>query len=279
MFDALLQINTPPAPWEFNTPRELWTDPHIARQMMTYHLHPDIDAASRPHAFMRDSIAWMLPHFGIGPGVSIADFGCGPGLYALPLAQAGAAVTGIDFSENSLRYARERAAETGLSIDYVPADYLAYETDARFDLITMIHCDFTAIGPAARAVLLDKFRRLLKPDGAVMLDVYRPAYFRRREAVTTYERNHMQGFWSPDDYFTFVNTFKYEAEQLILDKYTVVEASRTRTFYNWQQAFTREMLARELAEHGLAVREWYADVAGHPYDPEAAEMAVVAGRA
>ena len=42
--------------------------------------------------------------------MAIADFGCGPGLYAQRLARAGLNVTGIDFSANSLQYAREVAS-------------------------------------------------------------------------------------------------------------------------------------------------------------------------
>jgi SAM-dependent methyltransferase len=279
MFDALVQINTRPGPWEFNTPRQLWTDPHISRQMLSYHLHPTIEAASRSHAFIKESVSWLTGRFCAGPGVSIADFGCGPGLYTLPLTRAGATVTGIDFSENSLGYARERAAEAGASIEYVQADYLEFTTEQRFDLIIMIYCDYTAIGPAERGRLLDTFYRLLKPDGSVVLDVYQPAFFRHKEAAAVYERNHMKGFWSAEDYFTFANTFKYEPEQLVLDKYTVVEASRTRTFYTWQQTFTRETLTREFEAHGLHPREWYADVAGARFEPEAEQMAVVAGKA
>jgi hypothetical protein len=86
----------------------------------------------------------------------------------------------------------------------------------------------------------------------------------------------MNGFWSADDYYTFVNIFTYEREQLVLDKYTVIEASRTRMIYNWQQAYSRESLMHEFTENGLNIREWYADVAGREYDPHATEMTVTA---
>jgi len=81
-------------------------------------------------------------------------------------------VTGIDFSANSLDYAREQAAEKGLDIDYVLANYIGFETSRRFDLIIMIMCDFCSLSPEQRQVLLSKFHSLLKPGGAVVLDVY-----------------------------------------------------------------------------------------------------------
>ena len=46
----------------------------------------------------------------MGSNTEIADYGCGPGLYATKMAQRGAIVTGIDFSENSISYAKKLAA-------------------------------------------------------------------------------------------------------------------------------------------------------------------------
>ena len=272
----LSQINNRPRPWEFHTSDMLWTDTHIAKQMMSYHLNETVDAASRNHAFIKDSVTWMTNRFSIGEGECVADFGCGPGLYTLPLAQTGARVTGIDFSENSLRYARERATEQGIDINYTMQDYLDYETEQKFDLIIMIMCDFCALSPAQRGTILRKFRRLLKPSGSVVLDVYTTHWFWQKQEAATYEHNHMNGFWSADDYYTFVNSFKYDSEQLVLDQYTVIEASRTRMIYNWQQTYSRESLMHEFTENGLNIREWYADVAGRKYDPHATEMAIIA---
>ena len=58
------------------------------------------------------------------------------------VAEKGASVTGVDFSERSIRYARESAAEKNLDIDYINMNYLDFRTDVQFDLITMIYCDF-----------------------------------------------------------------------------------------------------------------------------------------
>jgi len=57
------------------------------------------------------------------------------------MAEKGAKVTGIDFSEKSLNYAKKVATGKGLTVNYVHADYLELETDEKFDLIIMIMCD------------------------------------------------------------------------------------------------------------------------------------------
>jgi SAM-dependent methyltransferase len=185
-------------------------------------------------------------------------------------------VTGIDFSKRSIQYADQLAAAEGLSIRYEYHDYLEFETDDRFDLILMIMCDFCALSPAQRRKMLNKFCGILEPGGSVLLDVYSLASFDQRQETAVYEANLLDGFWSANKYYGFLNTFKYAAEKVVLDKYTIVEASRTRTVYNWLQYFSPEALDREFAECGLAVVERYADVAGSAFDPEGDEFAVVA---
>ncbi len=206
----------------------------------------------------------------------MADFGCGPGLYAQRFARTGAHVTAIDFSANSLRYAREAASAESLDIDYIEADYLRFETERRFDLITMIMCDFCALSPGQRATLLRKFCSMLAPGGAVLLDVYSPRMFESRQETVTYASNLLDGFWSSEEYFGFLNRFKYEDQRLLLDKYTIVESDRTRRVFNWLQCFTPAELEAEFARNGLQVVERWSDVAGTAYDPGGTEFAVVA---
>ncbi|MEE9399509.1 MAG: hypothetical protein V3V23_04500 [Dehalococcoidales bacterium] len=91
-----------------------------------------------------------------------------------------------------------------------------------------------------------------------------------------YEANLLNSFWSPDKYYGFLNTFKYEREKVILDKYTIVEANCTRTVYNWLQYFNPEELEREFVECKFKVDGFFSDVAGSPFDSESEEFAIVA---
>jgi 2-polyprenyl-3-methyl-5-hydroxy-6-metoxy-1,4-benzoquinol methylase len=276
MFKRLEKINARPKAFEFYTASDLWTDDHTSKQMISLHLNKEIDVASRHEAFIERSVEWITSHFKIRTGTKIADFGCGPGLYAARLAKFQAAVTGIDFSKRSIQYAQEAANREGLSIHYVTQNYLDYETDDRFHLILMIMCDFCALSPTQRKKMLGKFRMFLEPGGSILLDVYSLNTFEQRKEISKYETNLLDGFWSPNKYHGFLNTFKYEKEKVVLDKYTIIETDRTRTVYNWLQYFSTEALARELAECGFTIDEIYSDVAGTPFDPKANEFAVVA---
>lgn len=244
--------------------------------MLKLHLDEKIDIASRNTAFINRSVDWIAAYFDVRAGKKIADFGCGPGLYATKLARRRASVTGIDFSKRSIEYAQETAAREGLPIHYVKQNYLNFETDDRFHLVLMIMCDFCALSPEQRRNILEKFYRLLDPTGFILLDVYSLKAFTEREERSLYEVNLLNGFWSLQKYFGFLNTFRYEKQKVILDKYTIVEAERTRTIYNWLQYFSPEDLEKEFRESGLVIEGFYSDVAGTPFSKDSREFAVVA---
>jgi SAM-dependent methyltransferase len=276
MFKELEEINSRPAPFQFYTAKELWTDEHTAKKMLECHLNESLDLSSRNKDFIDRSLKWIVSHFGIGVNTSIADFGCGPGLYTTLFAEQKADVTGIDFSERSIAYAKEMATQKALDIDYVCQDYLEFDTEKRFDLITMIMCDYCALSPIQRKKLLTQFHRLLNAGGSVLLDVYSLNAFDQREEGSTYEHMQLDRFWSKEDYYGFLNTFKYEEEKVILDKYTIIEETHTRTVYNWLQYFSPETLREEYNENGFKIEEFYSDVAGKTFNSKSTEFAVVA---
>jgi SAM-dependent methyltransferase len=247
--------------------------------MLSFHLNEAIDVSSRNAEFINRSVEWVVSIFNIGHDSKIADFGCGPGLYATRLAKRGMKVTGIDFSRRSIEYAKEIAAREKLKICYVNQDYLDFETEDRFDLVLMIMCDFCALSPTQRKKILSKFHRILKSGGSVLLDVYSLTAFDQKGEVDNCEVNLLNGFWSPNKYYGFLNTFKYDEEKVALDKYTIIEAERTRTVYNWLQYFAPEELEREFMDAGFSVEGIYSDVAGTPYDLKSNEFAVIAKRA
>jgi SAM-dependent methyltransferase len=276
MFKEIEEINSRPAPFQFYTAKELWTDEHTAKKMLECHLNESLDLSSRNKDFIDRSLKWIVSHFGIGVNTSIADFGCGPGLYTTLFAEQKADVTGIDFSERSIAYAKEMATQKALDIDYVCQDYLEFDTEKRFDLITMIMCDYCALSPIQRKKLLTQFHRLLNAGGSVLLDVYSLNAFDQREEVSTYEHMQLDGFWSKEDYYGFLNTFKYEEEKVILDKYTIIEEAHTRTVYNWLQYFSPETLREEYNGNGFKIEAFYSDVAGKTFNSKSTEFAVVA---
>ena len=110
----------------------------------------------------------------------------------------------------------------------------------------------------------------------MLLDVHSLNYFDQKEESAIYELNQLYGFWSAQDYYGFVNTFKYDKEKVLLDKYTIIEEARTRVVYNWLQCFEVEGFSAELEAAGFRVREVHGDLSGAPLDASAHGFAVVA---
>lgn len=276
LFARLSDLTMRPRPFSRYTTIEMWNDDHISRQMLEVHLDPANDLASRNSVFIGRSLDWIKDRFAVSAATRVVDFGCGPGLYTTELAAAGAEVTGIDVSKRSIDYASKTARRRGLSMHYLTGNYLEVGLPGSYDLITMIFCDFGVLSPEQRKRLLGTWRSILKRGGRILFDVPSLAYFDSAAEGCSYEYERVGGFWSAGPYFVFHDTFRWEARKLLLERHTVVEADRTRAFYDWLQCFSRESLTRELGRAGLSVEAMYANVAGDPPSDEAMEIAVVA---
>ncbi len=217
----------------------------------------------------------MSARFNIGDTTRICDFGCGPGLYTTLFAEKGANVTGIDFSRRSIEYAKNTAVEKNLEIDYILEDYLKLTTDKKFDLITFIYYDLCPLNPEQRKIIFKKFYEYLEADGKIILDVLSLKHYNKANEKSTYEYSEQDGFWAANPYYVFSNTFKYDDEKVLLDKYVLFEKDRTRKIYNWLQCYSFESLKKELKENGFRVVEHYSDVSGAHYQPDSTEIAVV----
>jgi SAM-dependent methyltransferase len=276
VYRQIKEINQRPKPFEFYTAECLWTDPQTSEQMLTYHLNEAVDLASRNMLFIEKSTDWIISHFSVGEQTKICDFGCGPGLYTSGFARAGAKVTGVDFSTNSIEYAKTSAKKEGLNINYVLQNYLEYQSEEQYDIITMIMCDFCALSPVQREAMLGKFNRLLKDGGRILLDAYSLKSFNERTETSLYEHRLLNGFWSRNDYYGFLNTFKYEDEKVVLDKYTIVEKESVKVVYNWLQYFSEDSLLNELKDADFGIQAILGDVAGSIYSNGNSEFAVIA---
>jgi SAM-dependent methyltransferase len=250
VYTALSDYHQRPEPFSIYTTDVLWTEPHLSQQMLHYHLNQDTDLASRPLSAIDTVVDWVDEKFNLN-GKRVCDLGCGPGLYAHRFAERGARVHGLDFSANSIAYAQKIADETNSSAEYSVANYLEDPLPSGQDLITMIYCDLCVLSPQQREVVYQKVHDALNPDGSFLFDVMSMNAFEAREETSAFGRHFMGGFWAEGDYFAFQNTFKYDAEKVSLDKYTVIEAHRIWQVFNWMQYFDNSDINAELAQNGF----------------------------
>lgn len=279
MYAQLTKATSKPVAWSSYTAPKLWTDPHISAQMLQYHLNPQINAASRSFDFIDQSVDWLMTSLNLGPASSTIDFGCGPGLYTQRFKARGVGqVVGLDFSKSSLDYAKQQAAENQLNIDYRLGNYLEYQDESRYDLISLVMCDFCALSPAQRHTLLAKFKKLLKPNGKIALDLFTFERFEQLTESVELVQNHLYGFWAKGDYWCIHASHKYETEKLHLDQYLIVEAQGSWPVYNWLQHFSLATIQAELASHQLQVEGVFDDLKGSIYS-QGEEMGLIISHA
>ena len=88
--------------------------------------------------FTRNTLAevdFLMDVCGLERGMRVLDIGCGPGRHALEMARRGIRVTGVDFTERFVAFARDRAAEEGLQerAEFVLADARDFVRPVTFD--------------------------------------------------------------------------------------------------------------------------------------------------
>lgn len=98
----------------------------------------------------------------------VLDVGCGGGILAESMAEAGAQVTGIDMAEKPLAVARLHQAESGTDVVYrhSTAEDLADEMSGEFDVVTCL--EMLEHVPSPRTVIA-ACTKLAKPGGNIFL--------------------------------------------------------------------------------------------------------------
>lgn len=123
---------------------------------------------------IRDSGRILIEGLDVGPGMEVLDLGCGDGTTALPAAELGANVRGVDIASNLVAAGRARAAAAGLtnvSFEEGDASDLINIADERFDLVVSIFGAMFAPRPfdVAREMV-----RVAKPGGRIVMGNWIP---------------------------------------------------------------------------------------------------------
>jgi SAM-dependent methyltransferase len=230
----------------------MWTDPYISQKLLAVHLDPVNAAASRTPQAIEDTVACI--HKRIKPGSRILDLGCGPGLYAARLAAMGHQVTGIDFSENSIKYAKTRPDATLYDIHYEQANYLELNYKEEFDLVMIIYCDFGVLIPDDRNRLIEVIRKALKPGGIFFFDALTEDAADRLTYGTSWESETASGgFYSPESYICLNDSRRFPENKATLDQHLVIlEDGSAKLYRFWNHYLNQEDVRRLFLPHGFS---------------------------
>lgn len=253
-----------------------WEDAYIAGQMLKAHLDPTTDAASRKPETIDRTVSWINQHLNLPFNAALLDLGCGPGLYCTRFAELGYQVTGMDISENSLRYARQHDPRSS----YLHASYLTLNEVNRYDAAVLIYGDIGVLNDTERDTVLHNVHRALKPGGWFVFDVqtpHDPKYGREAMHWWVAAEN---GFWKAQPHLGLLQQLHYADESVGLERYFLLEDSGTFSEYRiWTHYYTLAAITAVVEAAQFEVVDYHADLTGTRWHPEAEWIGLVVRRA
>src|SRR5215470_18369644 len=115
-----------------------------------------------------DGIAEVVAELRLAPGRTLVDLACGRGGYGLEIAaRTGARLTGVDFSAEAVRQAREQARRLGMAADFRVGDLSGTGLEAgSADAVLCVDAIHFAPRPEAA---YGEIRRIVTSSGRVVL--------------------------------------------------------------------------------------------------------------
>ncbi len=123
---------------------------------------------------MRESGKALVEKFGITAGLQVLDLGCGDGTTAIPAAQRGADVLGVDIASNLVAAGNKRARELGLAncrFQEGDASDMKDVPDRSFDLVVTI---FGAMFAPKPFEVAKEMVRVTRPGGRIIMGNWIP---------------------------------------------------------------------------------------------------------
>lgn len=129
----------------------------------------------------------VLQAIGDVTGLTALDAGCGEGYMSRTLAEGGAKVTGIDFSDELIRAAREHSLTPELPVTFDVGDVSSLPYDpGTFDLVLCNHLLNDLEHPSQA---IKEFSRVLSPQGRIVIMMLHPCFYNKHSEREELDNN------------------------------------------------------------------------------------------
>lgn len=263
MLKSVISASKRPNIFEY-TGQPFWNDPHISKQMLAVHIDPNSDAASRNAKAINETVDHLFEVGVLKKGMRILDLGCGPGLYSERISERGARVVGIDCSENSIGYAKERSERLGLGIEYHQMDFFDMTFENEFDVVMQIYGEMNTFSPENRDRLFSLIKKALKNEGQFVFDVTT----RAARDIDGPKKNWYAaktGFWSAVEHIVLEQSFDYPEESTWVDQFTIIEEDGVKIIRNWFKDYDLEAIKKVISDNGFETIHYWGDLTGREY--------------
>ena len=202
-------------------------------------------------------------------GKAVLDLCCGPGRWAIPLAQRGFSVTGVDRTKFLLNVAKTRAKAGKVKIKWARADMRDFLRPESFDLLLSMLTSFGYFDrkDEDRLVLRNMFTNL-KPGGVCLIDVAGKEQIARIYQPTTSEK-------LPNGDLFIQRHRITDAWSRMHNEWILVRNGRAKTFKFHHTIYSAQELSDRLTEAGFKQIKVYGSLNGDEYDLNAQRLIVV----
>jgi len=252
---------------------KFWDDDYIAKQMLEFHLNPDVEAASKKASTIQAETKFILKSTAM-KNKDVLDLGCGPGLYVAEFAKSARSVLGIDLSQNSIDVANEMVGSKNANVRFKRMNYLSLEDKEAFDIATLIFYDFGALDFRDQKLLLQKIHEALRPGGLLVFDVLSD----QAEHPESFSINFKsKSFWSPEPTMEAHRKMVYMDPLVRGDQYTLIsETGELRIIRVYDRLFSKKEITDLLDEAGFDVVTLVNDLSGTRYSSDSKTMGIIA---
>lgn len=271
IINQIAKLSKKPALFERGT-GNIWTEPYLAKQMLKAHLDLKSDGASRKEKVINKTIDFL--NGVIKERSTILDLGCGPGLYAEKLCISGHQVTGVDFSENTIRYARDSAQKRGLDIEYVCDNIFSIDYKEHYDVVVQIYGELNTFSDEELKRLFELVQKALKSEGIFIFEVTNPTHRRKNRSNKDWTISE-EAFWRKDSHIVLQEVFEYEKD-IWLDQYIVIDENEIKVYRNWFHDYTKEAIEAIILEGGFSQVQVIDNLNGEEASEEVEWLTVIA---
>ncbi len=270
----------PPPLWQ-NGGNLPWNDLAFSERMLREHLDESHGAATRQAVERAAQLDWLWEQLRLGPGSRVLDLTCGPGLYAVPLAQRGARVTGVDFSPASIAHARRLAAEAGVAdrCEFIEADVRDYAPQPEgYDAVLFLYGQLAVFPRAEAAALLRKSAAALRPGGRLGVELLDPARVDKKSSSWWFTDD--TGLWGERPFLHLGERRWNAAERASVERYLILhlDSSALDEIILCDQTYEAEEMAGMMQAAGFSEATAYPQWAGLPLYDAAEWVAYIATR-
>jgi SAM-dependent methyltransferase len=227
--------------------------------MLSAHLNLNWDGASRNSLAIEETANWIANQ--CSDGSLLLDLGCGPGLYATELSRKGFSVTGIDINPHSVEYAMRKSEADKLSIEYFCRDYLIDPLDGAYDVVICIYCDFGALIPSDRDLLLERISQVLEEGGVFIFDVFKPGLSEIKKELRSWQYYPESSFWSETPHFLLEEIKHFPDVGAWGSRHIVMtDGQKPKEYITWDYYFTENDINSWLASRRYKVMTTNSDL-------------------